>query len=298
MGKPNDRTGMIEPCFNELSVEPLCVTAEDVSKRVLVFAHLLAHLHKYGIRKVRYENGIEDILLSTDYTLRDYCVKFLKSHDPKDAQDRKNVETLLSMIRKPYLNDTEEPAFNNYDDVKYEDGEDEKDCMGLYVAHLLGSFSVGFDSGISSPCRLKLTKKNTDGTVWTEYANIAFVSNKEQCIIDKAFIEIMSNQPMTVDAVDKSTSKKTFSLPVHHGLKECKEHGTLLLEDAYVKDILVSIPFDSSEKKYIHDVLPDGSIEIRLYWTKKGYGLRISTSAKDIVEGWWIAKHLEQKIRK
>lgn len=289
---------MIEPCFNELSVEPLCLTEDEVSKRVLTFARLLSHLHKYGIRKVRYENGIEDTLLCTDFTLRDYCLKFLKSRNPKDAQDRKNVETLLAMIRKPYMNEMEEPSFNRYDDVKYVEGEVEKDCMGLYVAHLLDSFSVGFDNGVSSPCRLKLIKKNKEGEVKTEYANIAFITSEEQCILDKAFIDIMSSQQMTVSAIEKSEDQKKFTLPIHHGIKECQAHGELLMDDPYVKDILVSIPFDSSERNYIHDVLPDGAIEVRLYWTKKGYGLRISTTAKDVVEGWWIAKRLNSKYGK
>ena len=52
---------MIEPCFNELTIFPLCTTNEDMDKRLATFIDLLKEIKKYGIKNVRYESSFLDI---------------------------------------------------------------------------------------------------------------------------------------------------------------------------------------------------------------------------------------------
>lgn len=110
------------------------------------------------------------------------------------------------------------------------------------------------------------------------------------------FIKLMASQKdLIVPVVDKSEKQRESSVPSHHGAKECNEHGDELLESPYVKRILNSLHFDSSDKNYISRINEDLSIEIRLHWTTRGHGIVISTSAKDLVQAHWIANLLKEK---
>lgn len=290
---------LADPCFNELSVFPLCTNDVEIHTRIETFVSLLRRLRNYGFNKIRCEHGISDFRLTDTMTLRDYCqAAYSKSN--QDNKDKNNANFLLAAIRKPYLTNDEESCFGNFDEAKYcsdESNDTWCDCYGLYVAFLLESFTVGFDGSISSQCKLKLTKnkiKDSKVTVDSEkIVSIANISNENQLDSDEFIIHTLSEKEINVPKAGINKAQ-TFNLPSHHGIKECMQHGKVLLKSPYVVDILNSIPFNRTEKQYLHKVHPDGIIEVRLHWTKSGYGLNISTSARDIIEAWWVAKHLQK----
>lgn len=284
---------MLEPCFNELSVQPLCLTDDEVKNRVSTLSKLLSKLRSYGIKSIRIENGLADILLKEDFNLSQYC------NQARSSEDRNQATMFYTMFHPPYLPEEKEDLLSTYSDVKHvTESGDEVNCYGLYIAHLLKSFAIGLNTGIKSPCKLKLITQNGHNKPKIDEVDIIHLSTVEQLNKDKTFAKFMSTQPdIGVKEVD-SAYKKTDGVPEHHGIKECTDHGKKLLQNPYVKDILNSIDWNQLEKEYIHKVNPDGSIEIRLHWTKKGYGLLISTSATDLVEAYWVAKRLNEKYGK
>ncbi len=279
---------MLEPCFNELSVQPLCLTDDEVKNRVSTLSKLLSKLRSYGIKSIRIENGLADILLKKDFNLFQYCIQ---AHS---SEERNQANMFYSMFHPPYLPEEKEDLLSTYSDVKHmTESGDEINCYGLYIAHLLKSFAIGLDTGIKSPCKLKLIQKEQ---TTLKIEEIIHLSKIEQFYQDERFANFMSNQPIIgVKEVDSTNKRTDVNVPQHHGKKECTEHGKELLQNPYVKGILTSIDWNSSEKEYIHKVNSDGSIEVRLHWTKKGYGLRISTTATDLVEAYWVAKRLNEK---
>lgn len=291
---------LADPCFNELSVFPLCANDAEVTTRIDAFVALLHRLGRYGFKKIRCEHGLSDFRLTEKQTLSEYC-QMAYSRDNKDRKARNNADFLCTFIRKPYLKEDEEPRFANFDEVKYcvdKDNNTWCDCFGLYAAYLINSFVVSFNTQVSNPCKLKLIKykKDQDKIVidLLKYVEIANVANIEQLDNDDYVIETLSGKDLMVPKASVDEKQMEFTLPSHHGKKECMRHGKLLLQNPYVVKILNSIDFDSSERYYIHKVCPDGIIEVRLHWTKMGYGLMIATTARDVVESMWIAKKLKE----
>lgn len=290
---------LADPCFNELSIFPLCTNDAEVRSRIETFISLLRRLKKYGFSKLRCEHGLRDFKLTDTMSLYDYCQT---SHSNSNSKDRDNAAFLFTFIRRPYLKDNEESCFGDFDEVKYCSDENNGtwcDCYGLYIAFLLESFTISFDGAIPSTCKLKLIKNKTENSnivVDSEkIVEIANISNENQLDTDEFIIHTLSGKEINVPKAGVNKTQ-TFTLPSHHGIKECRRHGRELLQNPYVVDVINSIDFDSKEKQYIHKIHPDGKIEVRLHWTKIGYGLIISTSAQDIIEARWIAKHLQKRF--
>lgn len=281
---------MIEPCFNELSLFPLCDTDKEADSCVTSFIDLLKELEQFGIKRTRYEKDFTDIKLQNNYSLYDYC------NDPKN---RNYQHFLYSHMRRPYMDEEAESSFFAYSDYKFiTDDGNELDCIGLYVSYVTNSFSVGFNAGLFEnekhvKCNLSLTKNGI------RQKGIVCCLTLPRHIDSDLFVELMSDQPdLPVPLCETKPSAKRKHIPDHHGKAECEAHAERLVECKYVKEILNSIDFDGSEKKYIHKVDAQNLIEVRLPNTKKGYGLCVSTTATNRIQNWWIAKHLKKNYGK
>lgn len=279
---------MIEPCFNELSVEPFCNTAEEVERRVATFIDLLKKIEKLGIKRTRYENSFTDIKLQENYSLLDYCEN-VKNPDQRNF--------LYSHMRRPYMDDDKE--FFTYSDYKFVTDEGKEfDCIGLYVSHITKSFAVGFDAGLFEgsrhiECRLSLIKNDEKKTTTICCLTLP------QHLNNDLFVELMSEQEdLPVPSCEITPKDKKIHISAHHGKKECEAHADRLVKCKYVKEVLNSIDFNPSEKNYIHKVDDKNLIEVRLVNTKSGYGLCISTTATNKIQNHWIAKYLKREFSK
>lgn len=281
---------MVEPCFNELTMIPYCSTGDEVEQRIESFISTLNTLKQHGIKRVRYENSFDDIKLREGYTLSDYCNKANK------GKQINNRDFLYGFLRKPYLYEDEEVLFDKYDNCKFvsKNGNTE-DCLGLYIAFVMNSFAVGFDNGVfkdnqNLSCHLCLTKNGE-----TIHEHVPCVTKPEH-IFTEEIVEILSNQhDLPVDKTSTPVENKKVHVAKHHGEKECLKHANELKLSPYVTEILNSIDFDRNEKQYIHKIAEPNLLEIRLYWTKEGYGLCVATTGKDIIQTKWIAKYLDKK---
>lgn len=298
---------MIEPIFNEFSSFPLCRDGIESEERFNTLIHLIRNLEQFGIKKVRYENSINDIPFNSSSTLGEYCSNIIRNRTKGNANLQNDALFLYSRIKKPFIKEEESVLFpDTISQTQYVrlDNENqvytvvEENPLSISSAYFLNSFMIGFDNNVEKHLLLKLfySTKNTKGDIYNDskIIKIVCVCKTEECFTNMEFIELLASQDdLPVPIADHKETK--INIPDHHGTKECKEHGKELLANPYVKEILSSRGFDSSEKCYIHKVNQDGSIEIRLYWTSKGYGLLVSTSAQNIVQAYWIAQMLNKK---
>ena len=281
---------MIEACFNELTMTPLCTSDEEVKERVSVFIQVLKEIKKEGIKKVRYERDFSDIKLKEEYSLHDYCID-------KNPTNRNQSNFLYGILRRPYIDEDKEHLIYENDDAKFVSQEgNEYDCIGLYVAHITDSFTIGFDTAPfkgdhRQKCHLRLT---TGGK--TKDVSVLCITEPSH-INNIEIIDLISDQEdLSVNHCNidpRNKQKKSF--PKHHGSKECKDFEKRILESKYIIEVINSIDFDSSEKDCISRVYSDNKIDIRLTYTKQGYGVCVLTSANTTIQNHWIAKHIKKK---
>lgn len=285
---------MIDACFNELSVRPYCIDDSEVNLRVSTFVDLLKVLRSLGIKHVRYESSFADLALKEDLSLKEYC------DNARSSQDKNRRDFLYGVMRQPYIDEDEPDLIYGYDDTFFvSDSGEEVSCLGLYIAHVTQSFAVGFDSGLfkgdsHKVCRLRLLKG--DGST---FASVCCLTRAGQVEEIPEFEELMAGQDdLPVPECLLPPGEKKIHLPEHHGSKECRKHSQRLVMEKYVTGVLNSIDFDSSEKGYIHKVRDKNIIELRLYWTSRGYGLCVQTSAESRIQNRWIARYLDKKYGK
>lgn len=296
---------MIEPVFNEFSAQPLCADGEAADSRFKTLVNLIRYLGGYGMKRVRYENSIGDIPFTVTGTLGDYCSKIRQNRSAQNAARLNEVYFLYGKIKPPFFNESEKSFPNNLKKTVLLDSDNGSELienpLSLMSAHFLGSFSIGFDNQVKSPLKLRLSfSKMINGKKENEYSKdveLICVTNKEACLKDKQFINLIASQEDLPIPIPNS-KKSEFTLPDHHGAKECAEHGKELLNTPYVTDILSTRAFKAGDSEYISKINDDGSIEVRLYWTNAGYGLLISTSGTDIIQTTWIANQLNKKFGK
>lgn len=67
---------MIEICFNELTVSPLCENLTEIEERVNTYVNLLMRIQSYfgSKTKIRYEYGLEDVFLTKELSLASFCL--------------------------------------------------------------------------------------------------------------------------------------------------------------------------------------------------------------------------------
>lgn len=291
---------MIEPVFNELTFKPLCKTDEEVKLRVNNFVNLLAKLKEYGISRVRIEEKFYQIPLKEGVSLYDVYTQYITS---ADSARRNRGHLLASVLRQPAVTEDIEPEFygdKDLDKCICTSIEPEQECIGLYVADILKSFSVGFAQSWLDTKQKKILeiqtlhkdeRKNRNSAVLC--MTMADDENHEM------FVELMSSQDdLPVDVNNDDPEGKVNRFPHHHGSEESQEFAKQVANSKYVSKVLNSIDHKSGNKNFIHKIHDDGLIEIRMTWTERGLGIVVATTGKNKSQIAWIAKHLEKNYKR
>lgn len=291
---------MIEPTFNELTFRPLCKTDEEVEFRLNNFVSLLAKLKEYGINRVRIEETFSQIPLKDGLSLYDVF-----SQDIKSANSAKRNRGLLlaGTLRQPAVTEDIEPKFYGDEDLNRcvcTSVEPEQDCIGLYVADILKSFSVGFaqswlDTNQKKKCEIRILHKDES----KNKSSAVFCMTTADDENHEMFIELMSSQDdLPVEQNNDNPEGKVNRFPQHHGRDECLEFAKQIAKSKYVSKVLNSINQKAGQKDFIHKIHDDGLIEIRMTWTGRGLGIVVATTGKNKAQTTWIAKHLEKNYKK
>ena len=246
---------MIEPTFNELSFYPLCETDDEVESRLHDFVCLLEKLKQYGIKRVNIEELFHQIPLKKDLFLSDVYARGLKSPD----SEKKNMALYLAAkLHHPCVRKEIEDSFYGGEDNPVnkcvcKSVKPEKECVGLYVADLTRSFSVGFtqpwlNKYEDKRCRIKIIyvdeKLNKESDVFC----MTDVSDENH----EMFVELMASQAdLPVNVCYDNPKDKINKMPEHHGKKECLEYAEQIAKCPYVRKVLNSIDFLEGEKRFI-----------------------------------------------
>ena len=293
MGLANDKIVMstIQPCFNELSLRE--ISAENVEKKLRIFVSLLTRLKAYGIRKVLYDVQLGKVMLSETQSLEDFCA--LVYYKPEYASLRAVVSVLLDM--RHYPTDAEKhERYAKFSSVSLGangkgEYETEELPLGLYAAYVLNTFAVGFKNDNAEESivyKLQLVSSNAANSIEED---VYCVTSESDCN-DEAFSTYLAGKHIEVPKASRKNIN--IQLPQHHSLQLCREHAELLIQDDYVEEILDSLPF-VERWEYVHHTYSNGIIHVRIFWERGGYGLKIATSGRDLVQTKWIANYLAHR---
>lgn len=281
---------MKEVFFNNCTLCQPLVTEDDAKTVVDNYARVIKTAGIKGYKKVRYDVGLDKILLTEVETLKTYCAKHSRNV---------NCMLLLTTARHPYIEDNDVEKVDKYilSDLKLLANEQEYSDICFSAAYLSDSFLVGF---------------NTD-EIWHQlkYTIKGLVSDKEikqplYCVVsdeqykDDEFAKWLDEHDVVDESsivkTDLSPASKKISLREDHGIDDLKAHAKRLVNSPYVVSIINSTPFKSKEAKHYIDVVKDnGLIEVVLMKTDAKIGMVIQTTGRNLKETLWIAKELGKK---
>jgi hypothetical protein len=275
----------MEICFNELSIYPYCIDLNAVNQRVDTYVQVIKEAIKLGAKKIRYEYGLSGVMLMENLSLDQYCF---------DKRNKNKGDFLMSCVKKPYIDEKSEfeDLFTKYDDANLKKKETELiTCYGFYAAFLYNSFCVGFCSEpywIDSSFTLQLTKNEK-----TIEVSIICISQSDEFNKELFINWAINNIQVSVPQTPILPRMKKVSLRDDHGNDILKSFADSLKNCSYIKSVINSLPFNPQETNFIHNVYEDGKIELVLTETDQGLGLIVETTATNMLETKWVAKHLK-----
>ena len=84
----------------------------------------------------------------------------------------------------------------------------------------------------------------------------------------------------------------------HHGREILLDFCKQIIKHEFVEGVVDSLPFDSTTKRFRLKSYPDGTVDLRLHWTKWGLGIKVKTVARNLRQAMRIAEILEEKYDK
>lgn len=278
---------MREVFFN--SQTPQMISDGEVENIVRNYANVIKCAGNLGYKKVRYETGLDDVMLTQNESLKSYCGKHSRD---------KSCMLLLSTVRHPYIDETDEQKVERYILNQYRlkmDGQEYAD-MCFCAAYLANSFLVGLDI---VPEWKKLKYSLSINSAKEELEEPLYCVVSEEQYNDEGFSKWIDGHDV-VDGtnISKTTvppSEKKIHLRDDHGKDVLTAHARRILNSPYVVEIINSTPFKQHAKQYVGEVKANGQIEIVLMKTDAKIGMVVQTTGTNLKETIWIANELKKK---
>jgi len=90
-------------------------------------------------------------------------------------------------------------------------------------------------------------------------------------------------------------SQKKISFRDDHGTDVLMDKSRQLVNSGYVVEIVNSLPFNPSGRKFAERAFADGLLHVRLPWTDEGLGMVVRTTGRNLVQTERIAARLEDR---
>lgn len=280
---------MKEVFYNSQTFNQPLETDGDAKTVVDNYARVVKKAADKGYKKVRYEEGLDQIVLTPTETLKSYCAKHSRDI---------NCILLLTTVKHPYIEDVEKVDKYIIGDFKLIANEQEYNDLCFPAAYLSDSFLVGFD--VDEVWRqLKYTIKGQ--VSGKDIGQILYSVVADEQYADDDFAKWLDEHEVvdenSIIKTDLMPASKEISLRKDHGLDDLKAHAKRLVKSPYVVKIINSTPFKSKEAKhYIDEVKDNGQIEIVLMKTDAKIGMVVQTTGRNLKETLWIAKELEKRF--
>lgn len=212
-------------------------------------------------------------------------LSFLNNNENNDSRILNLRNGLLSFLQPPYeredLLDTQINSFLE-DEWKYED----KQCVGLAWAAVFESFALSYFTPEWDKNFLRIIcGENT--------FIVSNFCNAKHCGALQTKLE--SLQEVELRKTDVKPENKEISLRDDHGKDILCRFSKKIIGDEYIIGIINSLPYQSKERNFIHNIKQNGIIEIVLTHTDKGLGIVVQTTGQNMRETEAIAKILEEQ---
>lgn len=274
-------------CFNELSIQPLCLNETEAYRRVSLFARALQAAQKsFGTKVVRYETDLSSIYLMEDVNLRDFCSKH--RHDAP-------LIAILSSHTMPQVDPENEEITVTFEETSASIEKDNQilESKGLAGAYINNTPAIGFNSETfwDNPIhKILINSRDLESAIdWP------CISTPEHVVCEQIQQWIREHGELQLCESTLTFEKKKVSLRDDHGKDILEEHSTVLCNNKYVEGVLCSLPFKPKHRSYIYKIYDDGTIDIVLYWDDRGLSMRVKTTGRNIQETTAIASILQEE---
>lgn len=105
------------------------------------------------------------------------------------------------------------------------------------------------------------------------------------------FAEVPDPVPCALAPEDKHIKVQT-----HHGIDVLNQFARQLCQYRYVQGVIDSIAWKSGSHEFVDKCYDDGVVDVRLHWTSRGYGLKLQTTAKGVLQTRKVAEMLKAKF--
>lgn len=281
---------MREPFFNDISVEPLCVTNDEVETRIGVFVELLKFCGGFlGFKKVRSNKLAGEIELKKDFFMSEYLTKNAKGNNV-------GAQLILSMLQPPYIDDNseEERTYSLHTTKLVRDGQDIV-ADGFACAYYSSGFVVSFFSDDFWIQNTSFTLSVVEDETGKKYCHKVFgISHIEQFRDPKFMSWAIGNISIKFPPSGVSPESKNINLRDDHGKQTLQEFSRKIRKESYIVEIVNSLPFDPKAKRKTM-VRENALIDIRLLNTDNKIGIVVRTTAHNELEAIYMASDIERK---
>ena len=280
--------------FNELTLTPLCSDETEVYKRVTQYARTFqAAQNELGTKMVRYADDLSSIKLSEDTNLMEFCKKYKREA---------GMIAILSSHVRPMIDSDDEEKTDSYieSSVSLSCDTGHKEVEGLTVAYVynvptIGMVSLDFWSEVMHDVKVVSRGKELK-VLWP------CLTAPEHLQSDQFKAWVQEHSEIELIATDLTYEEKVADIEANlrddHGKDVLIEHAMRLLHSEYVVGVLCSRPFAPNHRTYVKTILPDGLIDIVLFWDDRGLSMRVKTTGRNVQETAAVAALLQEKYSK
>lgn len=279
----------MEACFNELTLNPLCVTSQEISERISQYVDVVARAYDEGFKKICYSKALDEIAISENETLAGYCYKNMRNS---------KVLLLLSTQKRPYIGENDalivQDCYLKENAYYCCNANEQLKAEGFTAAYAKNTICVGM---FVTPewCKAEYEIKVTDDVAGEK--KVTWICVTDACHFDMECYKLWYdlNSPLSLEKYLMEPKGKKVNLRDDHGKDILDKHAEKLKQSPYVVEIVNSLPFNPQARDYIHRVRENGLIEIVLTDTDRGLGLLVKTTGRNLRETKRIAEILKEK---
>ena len=189
---------------------------------------------------------------------------------------------LYAFFKSPYESDAVDARQDAY--LCYEWHLGDRKCYGLSLAYIMQSLGVSISQPEWRHTMLRIKRDNAELEVHNAFDGPSLIEQRDW---------IECQQPPSLRQSALLPTLKSINLRDDHGKDKLTAFCKRIVQSPYVLGVINSLPFNSHERKFIHDVHSDGRVEIVLPWTDQGLGIVIQTTGQNMRETEAIAEILK-----
>jgi hypothetical protein len=284
--------GLMDICFNELSVFPHAAGKFEANRFMILFAETARTALRWHIKNIRTDLFTNNIMICSGYSMHDWLF------DPEFATVNRNCrDFLIGMIKPPFIPETKEDAYlsaeyyfedqkNNIEKIK---------CQGLAAAYLTDTLSIGFQNGPAWSKAALIILMESGATLETKsicnvFSPDSFTLKETASFISERLLKELGDSYLP--RTDLLPQQKECHISDDHGKDKLRKFWESLKKSPYVQSAM-STDFSPQGTHFIREIEPNGDVGVVLLSKDPPYTLRVKTTGRCGPETKRIAELLE-----